>query len=279
MLRRTLVILLVIAITGCTVRKSAQVVPPDLPVPGQERITGITTVKGEMFTFDAQGAFMVGDVLRAEIQNAPFEIPLDQIQRYWVERKEVSTGRTIALVTVTAAAVGLIAWAIATHKEEPKPANTSCPFVYAWDGSSYILDGEPYGGAITKGLERDDYSELVHLRADGRSYRILVTNESDETQFTNLMALQVVDHPANMRVVADADGAYHTVDALQAPISAEDQSGHDLLRWLDANDRLIWEPPAAMDSDGSVRTPINLAFPKPNGAKTVDLVANVATGT
>ena len=113
MLRRTLVILLVIAITGCTVRKSAQVVPPDLPVPGQERITGITTVKGEMFTFDAQGAFMVGDVLRAEIQNAPFEIPLDQIQRYWVERKEVSTGRTIALVTVTAAAVGLIAWAIA----------------------------------------------------------------------------------------------------------------------------------------------------------------------
>ena len=87
--------------------------------------------------------------------------------------------------------VAFVAIALATKQ--------SCPFIYSWNGSEYVFDAEPYGGAVTRGLERDDYSELENLRAENGLYRLMVTNEVPETQYTNLMELQVVDHPAATR--------------------------------------------------------------------------------
>ena len=277
--RYVLEILFVIATAGCTVRQSGKVFPPDIPQPGREKIVGITTRNRDVFTFDSAGGNIAGRVLKGTVHKAPFEIAIDQIEHYWVERREFSKGRTVALVA-SVAAVGLIAWAVAANAgEESKPANSSCPFIYSWDGSSYVLDGEPYGGAITKGLERDDYIELAHLRADGGSYRLLVTNESDETQYSNLMALHVVDHPPKSQVVADANGTYHVISAPQPLVAARDQAGRDLLPWLNSNDRLIWEPAPVVDANGSIRNRIDLTFAKPGGARSVRLIANAATGT
>jgi hypothetical protein len=70
----------------------------------------------------------------------------------------------------------------------------SCPFVYSWDGSQYVFDAEPYGGAITRGLEKDDFTQLEQLREQDGLYRLKMVNEVDETQLTNLTELWVVDH-------------------------------------------------------------------------------------
>jgi hypothetical protein len=141
-----------------------------------------------------------------------------------------------------------------------------------------VFDAEPYGGAISRGLEKDDFSQLEHLREQNGLYRLKVTNEVDETQFTNLTELWVVDHAVGSRVAADVRGKLHTLAAPQAPLSARDAAGHDLLPWLRATDRVIWEPPAVPDANGKLQSDIIMTFPKPAGATQVKLVANAATG-
>ena len=272
------------ATSGCSVRKVSRIDAPSLQAPPLGKVVGITTTKGEEVSFDAPASFD-DRTLRASVKKAAYEIPVDQIQRYWVERKEISKGRTIALVA-TVAAVGVIAAVVATRgggqtaqpTQPTQPAKTSCPFIYSWDGTQFVLDAEPYGAAVTQGLERDDYSELRHLRANNGLYRLLVRNEADETQFTNLMALQVVDHEPNTQVIADGSGRYHTVRTPQAPISAQDRTGRDVHRWLEAEDRLIWEPDAVADTNGSIRNEITMTFRKPKDANIVKLVTNVSTG-
>jgi hypothetical protein len=282
MLNRAMAALLILALLcgpmGCYVRKVQQAPVAEVPQPEKEKIVGITTANGESVSFDAPGGSIKDKAIHASVNKTPYEIPLDQVQRFWVERKELSKGRTIGLVA-TVAVVGIIAAVAATHSSSGSSTKSSCPFIYSWNGSEYVLDAESYGGAITRGLERDDYSELQHLSVDKGFYRLMVTNEADETEFTNLMELQIVDHPAQTQVIADESGTYHVVTAAQRPISARDNFGHDLLRWLEAPDRLIWEPEAALDAKGGVRSEITMTFPKPKGATTVKLVTNAATGT
>jgi hypothetical protein len=157
-------------------------------------------------------------------------------------------------------------------------AKESCPFVYSWDGSRYVFDAEPFGGAITRGLERDDYGELEHARAEAGSYRFLVTNEVNESQMTNQMELWVVDHAPGSRVVADEHGGLHTVASPVPPSNASDRAGRDMTAWFTAADRLIWESPPVPDSSGSLRDEIVLTFPKPQNAAQARLVAKVGTG-
>ncbi len=156
---------------------------------------------------------------------------MQDVQRLWVERRGVSAPRTIGLsVGIAAAAFGtLVAIVLATKQ--------SCPFVYSWDGSQYVFDAEPYGGAITRGMERDDYSELEHVREQNGVYKLLVTNEVDETQYTNLMELWLVDHPKGSRVVSDENGTLRSYTGIQKLSAARDRDGNDLLLWLRATDR------------------------------------------
>ena len=257
---------------GCSVRKVQKLPIATVSQPEKEKIVGITTIKGDDVSFDSPGASIANGTLIATVKKVAYQIRLDQVQRVWVERKEKSTARTVGLVAVVAiGTVAIIAGVIAATKQ-------SCPFVYSWNGTEYVFDAEPYGGAISRGLEKDDYSELGQLRQQNGLYHLKLTNEVDETQFTNLTELWVVDHPAGTRVVPDIQGNLHTVAAPYAPLSAHDAAGNDLLPWLHATDRLIWEPPAVPDADGNLQSDIEITFPKPAGGTQAKLVANAATG-
>jgi hypothetical protein len=267
-----MVLTVLLSLSGCSVRKVQKVPIASVSQPEQEKIVGITTIKGEDVSFDPPGASIKNGTLDGSVKKVPYELPLDQVQRIWVERKEISKGRTIGLVAAVAVGtVAIVAGVIAATKQ-------SCPFVYSWDGTEYVFDAEPYGGAITRGLEKDDFSELGRLQEQDGLYRLKMTNEVDETQMTNLTELWVVDHPLGIRVVPDIQGKLHTVASPQAPLSAHDVDGHDLLPWLRATDRLIWEPPSVPDGKGSLQSDIIMTFPKPAGATQVKLVANAATG-
>jgi len=236
-----------------------------------EKIVGATTVAGLAIEFDEKPrAWARNDTLHAYIQGEAFSIALDQVKHVWISR--FSGAMTLmgigALVGVGLLVTVLI---VAATKE-------SCPFVYSWDGEQYVFDAEPYGGAVTKGLERDDYSELEHLRPDMGLYRLMVTNEVSETQYTNQMRILVVDHPPDTRVKVDEFGRMYSFARMEAPRSARDRSGRDLLPWLAATDRVIWESYAVPDSNGGVREDIDLTFSKPRGVTAAFLVTNLATG-
>ena len=237
-----------------------------------ERVVGATTLDGRDLAFDKAGAggYVRADTVFAVMNGEPLLLPLDQVQRLWI-RKTDAAKSALAVIGVLGGAL-LVTAAIAAATKE------SCPFVYSWDGTQYVFDAEPYGGAISRGLERDDYARLENLRPQDGFYKLLVTNEVNETQMTNLMELWVVDHAPGVRVLPDVRGGLHLVSNPVPPASARDHQGRDLRSWLERTDRVIWEPLAVADPGGGMRDEIVLTFPKPRGADRARLVSNVATG-
>lgn len=235
----------------------------------KDKILRIVTRDGREIRFEPPGGEDRGGVISGQARQS-YSIPIEKVQRLWVERSDA--GRVVLLtVGIAAALFAALLVIVAATKQ-------SCPFVYSWDGTHYVFDAEPYGGATTRGLERDDYAELEHLQAEGGRYRLMVTNEVPETQYTNLMELWAVDHPPGLRVAADEWGGLHTLADTRPPLSARDREGHDLRPWLEKTDKLIWEPEAVPGADGSLRREIVMSFPRPENAARAKLVANVATG-
>jgi hypothetical protein len=273
-MKRTICIIaglaLLFQILGCHTTKVHSVPAPSVQNPETEQIVGITTKAGEEISFQPPGATVREGNLNAQIKNQPYSIALDQIDRFWIERRELNTVRTVGLVAaIVAGAIGTLAIIVMATKE-------SCPFVYSWDGQEYVFDSEPYGGAVTRGLERDDYSELEHLAPDKGLYRLMIKNEVEETQYTNLMELILADHNAG-RVAMDSAGNLYTLGSLVAPDAAVNETGRDLLSWFRETDRRIWEADSEKSSSQHVRQDIRFTFPKPPSAAKAKLVVNGGT--
>jgi len=262
---------------ACTVRRVNRLDAAALQKAPSDKIVGITTTKGDDVTFDA-AASTNSTTLRATVKKAAYEIPLDQVQRYWVERRDFSTGRTVALVAV----VGVTAIAVAvgiSNANRPKVVNNGgCPFVYSWDGRQYVFDAELFGGAVARGLQREDYSELLHLQPYNGAYRVLVNDELAETDYTDRLELLAVDHRIGTSVGIDDSGKLYSLNALQIPLSAHDESGADLLPWLASDDRRIWEAPPAGSPGGQLRHEIHMTFSKPANAATAKMLVHAGTG-
>jgi hypothetical protein len=240
------------------------------------RISAVTMLSGQEINFDRSSPpEVLSDTLRGLVHGASTSVPMDSVQRVWVSRIDVV--RTTLAVVGLAAGIA-VAIAALTTKQHPTTSTQSCPFIYSWDGQRYVFDAEPYGGAITRGLERDDYGELPSLVADHGAYRLLVANEVNETQYTNQLQLLVIDHAPGVTIKADEFGRFYAFDSLAAPSSARDQDGRDLRPWLAASDQIIWEPLAPPDRAHVARQEITLTFARPPAATKGFLVARVATG-
>jgi hypothetical protein len=245
-----------------------------------QRVTGYVDATGAHHPFDGYVRLVPPDQLA--FSPVPKQSTPSNVRPLIVPKDSVRTvdgvygdGLKTAFVVV-ACAVGVVAVAagIALATKE------SCPFIYSWDGTQYVFDGEPYGGATMQSLERTDWSELQHLVADQGSYRLLFTNEVDETQHTNRLELLVVDHPPGTKVVMDRDGKAHAFRSLVPAREAHDEAGRDLLPWLAEEDRVIWYPNLREYAEGDLsqtRNEITLTFDSPR-EEPVWLVANVATG-
>ena len=131
---------------------------------------------------------------------------------------------------------------------------------------------------MARGLQREDYSELPHLQAHNGAYRVLVNDELAETDYTDRLELLSVDHRAGTSVGIDDSGKLYSLNALQAPLSARDENGADLLPWLASADRRIWETPPASTPGGQLRHEIQLTFSKPADAATAKLLVHAGTG-
>jgi hypothetical protein len=63
------------------------VLPTDLKEPEKERIVGVTTLDGQDVRFDPTGVRIRDNALQALVKGAPYQLQLDRVQRFWVERK------------------------------------------------------------------------------------------------------------------------------------------------------------------------------------------------
>jgi hypothetical protein len=215
------------------------------------------------------GDKIVGEVVDETNKKIAVSIPISDVELVWVRKTDVA--RTLLAVVGGAALayVGIMIVILLTKE--------SCPFVYSFDGEKYIFDAEPYSGAICQGLKRTEWCGLQYLEEVNGEYRILVTNEVHETQYTDEVKLLVVDHPEGIQVVPGPLRGIHTVSKPIVPNRAYDQNGNDLTSYVCKNDWVFWNSrndEKNPDQLEDLRDELIFEFPKPKNATKAKLVFN-----
>jgi hypothetical protein len=202
------------------------------------------------------------------LDSSGFAIPLADVDMVTVRRVDTGTTilATVGLTALVFTGIVVVIFLIA-----------SCPFVYSWDGSRFVFDAEPFGGAICEGLKRTELCALDYLTETNGTYRLLLTNEVNETQHTDLLKLVVVDHPQGTTAVPEFAGGIHAISAPVSPSRACDKGGRDLMPLVGEKDWKFWQ---SRESDFEKaggkdrRDELVFEFPKPPAAKTARLIVN-----
>ncbi|KAA5543469.1 hypothetical protein [Adhaeribacter rhizoryzae] len=200
----------------------------------------------------------------AQLKNNQASIPVAALKRLEITDKD--NGATVASYTFTTiASLGVAFSLVAIIALLLK---SSCPFVYAYNGKNFEFIGEAYGGAIFSPLERDDYMPLRNWQADAGKVQVKIANELKERQYTNLAELAVVQHPTTVKVLLDQQGQPHTLQNIQAPVTAMASDGINYAAALAVQDSSTW----AFNNAAKNINAINIKFPKPANSKTGKLV-------
>jgi hypothetical protein len=201
-------------------------------------------------------------------------VSIDDSDILYVKVERVNAAGTILTTLGVIAGILLLIGVIAAATKQ------SCPFVYSHDSEMYVFDAEPLGGAISRGLQRTDFSKLEHLKEVDGKYKLLVRNEVPETQHLDEMSLYIVDHPKGTDIITDLENNFHTIKNLQKPFSAKDENGNDLTNFVFENDYTFWQTKLPVDSiklDDKLRHQLTFVFPKPKDIITAKLVINAGT--
>lgn len=165
------------------------------------------------------------------IETGYIEIPLSDIAEIRIIDK--NTGKTIAVYAlVTVGAIAIISAIVALTK-------SSCPYVYVHNGESYVFEGEIFGGAIGKNLEREDYLPLPSLKSYEGSYRLRISNELKERQYTNFAELIAVKHAADQSVLLDNNGDPQLVGKTVQPFMSNSSDGENIMALLREKDKKV----------------------------------------
>jgi len=277
-MKKPVALFLACLFTAACIKQTLSIAPFDTDQVRRARTVEVTTVDGRTVTLSeaaikngrlsgrtADGGAVAFD--RAEVKSA----------------KATIVRRNYFLLIIYG---GFLAVEVAlTHRARtapPRPPASEihcCPFIFSWNGSAFVFEAEPYGGAITRSMARTDWIPLEQLQETGGSYRLMMTNELAETEHTDELKLVVVDHAPGLRVLPDASGRLHAIGAPLPPLSVADGRGRDVRDALASRDGAFWEsaPVPASTSDEALRDSLILEFPKPPGARAVRLVADAWT--
>ena len=209
----------------------------------------------------------------------PISIPVTEIDR--LDIIDLDSGRTVAsfvaiAIGVTGLVFGLVLAGAASSlsgnsgKRGGGGSASSCPFVYAFDGEGYQLEGEVFGGAIFKNLERTDYLKLPSLKEINDTYRIRISNELREKQYLNQVNLMVVEHDPEVEVLMDRTGGIHSINNPQPLIRATTRHGREIAHLLKDKDNQNHHFGEGTDA---VQT-VDLSFVRDPSADTAKLILN-----
>jgi len=151
---------------------------------------------------------------------------------------------------------------------------SSCPFVAAYDGTDFSLQGEIYGGSIYPQLSRLDYLPLkMFPMADG-SLQLKITNELKERQYTDFARLWKINHSKDSKVMVDEKGNLLSISNPQAPVEAILNAEKNVVASLNkASDfNLVYMDDS---SQANARNEITMKFKKPAGTNKSKLVLSL----
>ena len=112
----------------------------------------------------------------------------------------------------------------------------NCPHNYTFDGEQYHYNNTLFTGATAPNLERHDFKSLPDYHPENTTYKMLVKNEENELQFTNLMEMLVVQHATDVEVITDQKGTVYTIQDREKATLAINDKGTDLRVKLEESD-------------------------------------------
>ena len=120
---------------------------------------------------------------------------------------------------------------------ESDPLESSCPWIFPWNGDSFQKDNDVYSTARGSAKEYRDYYMLGKslVKEDGH-YRLDLRETESEQSYTDWVQLLAVDHAAAVKVGVDDEGGVWTYQAPQSPQSAVDGLDQDVLAKIAAED-------------------------------------------
>ncbi len=204
-----------------------------------------------------------------QIAKNKVSVPVKEISK--IEVYDPDTGSTVISwimggIGITMGALAFLFIIVLLTKE-------SCPFIYVSDGTTYHFIGEIYSGAIYPSLERHDYLPLPNYHPGQRDYTIRMTNEVREIQHTNLIELEVFDHPEGTRILTDKYGNHQTLSYLQIPLEATNLKGKNILDLIKEKDTLVYYGDE-LGKDPELTDGLILTFRRPQNAGKAKLVVN-----
>ena len=116
-----------------------------------------------------------------------------------------------------------------------------CPLVYSQEGSSNYLESETFAGAIFKGAERTAFDVLHHAQPDHGKLMLTVTDEGQETEYTNEVKILSVEAPNGVTVIPDFKGGMHTISQKVEPVRCIDFNGNNRLNEVLEEDKDYWQ--------------------------------------
>lgn len=142
----------------------------------------------------------------------------------------------------------------------------SCPFLYSHDGSRMVfvtdvLGGTPLGLPMAPGMlvppDHDEYVKVSgeQLRERDGVFELAITEELREVTYLDRVRLDVVDHPADVRVEPNERFCFppfpqahlHTIDAPLAALRATGSDGRDWTQELARVDDVHAQPMVALE--------------------------------
>lgn len=149
----------------------------------------------------------------------------------------------------------------------------SCPYIFTFDGDDYRFESETFAGAICQGLERGNLEPLKFLEADDGILKMVLANQSPESQHVNEIGLLAVDYPKGSRVTTDARGGVHTITDEISPQSATAFDGRDVAAEIHAADGNYFEYTSdeSQTSDIDLRDGLIVEFERPVDASQIKL--------
>lgn len=153
------------------------------------------------------------------------------------------------------------------------PSGKSCPTLYAWNGSKYILEGEAISVALGRALEMTTRTVLPHLESEKGAVRVRITNERPETHYLNHIGLVAVETDSIARVIPAIDNSLWAVHNSQSPVAAFDKMGRDVRTDLSAADAKFWESDLEIvESQARFGDTLQLSFLRPRNTDTASLI-------
>ncbi|MGH7742546.1 MAG: hypothetical protein ACRENS_11065, partial [Candidatus Eiseniibacteriota bacterium] len=234
----------------------------------------------------ADSSLMGSGTMRQQGQESAFEgeIPFSDIIA--IKTNSRSVMKALVIVGITAVFVaGIIELSdhhsglgptIGTTYHSPYSgggSGTSCPFLYAWDGTTYRLQAEPFGVAWGRALEMTTWHLLPAARAEDGVVKLRLTNERQETHYVNSVDLFRIDLGSAPAAVLDAEGTAWPVSHPVSALHARDRSGREIGPLLAAEDGQLWEcEPSSLTPGSGYEDVIELTFARPAHARTGSLI-------